>query len=413
MRTHAAPRPPSSRRSTAAAIVAITVGSLPVFLLGALAVLVRRDLGFSESELGLAVSVFFAASALWSVPGGWLAERFGPVRVMAWSSYGSVAALLGIGLVARTWVQLVAFLVLGGAALAASGPATNLAVARSAPPGHMGFHFGMKQSAVPAATLLAGFAVPAIGLILGWRAAFVLAALIGAGCFLAAAPPGSGRNQPPPVQRRPGRGALSAALVVLAVAAALGSAGGNAMTTFYVESAVARGIDLGTAGLWLAAGSVFAITGRLVWGWVSDRPDQQSLSLVSLLWAVGSVGFVVLAFAGSAAPLLVGTILAFGAGWAWNGLFHFSIVRNHARAPAAATGVTTTGMFVGGTIGPSAFGLLVHRFSYTTAWLAAAASLVGAALLVRVGRRMLVSRQRSTDSGPDLVHPGPERGVLT
>lgn len=65
------------RRTVAAAALSTVLASLPVFLLGGLAVLVRRDLAFGELQLGLAVSTFFAVAAVAAVPAGRIAARLG------------------------------------------------------------------------------------------------------------------------------------------------------------------------------------------------------------------------------------------------------------------------------------------------------------------------------------------------
>src|SRR5205823_1137887 len=53
---------------------------------------------------------------------------------------------------------------------------SNLTLARSVPAHRLGLSFGVKQAAIPLATLLAGAAVPAVALTVGWRWAYVIAA---------------------------------------------------------------------------------------------------------------------------------------------------------------------------------------------------------------------------------------------
>lgn len=377
-------------RILVASMISITVASLPLFLVAALAVLIRGDMAFTDAQLGVVVSVFFATSALGSIPGGRLAERFGPHRVMLLATFTSTLCMLTIALFAHSWLQISVVLAVAGLALAAGGPATNLALARSIAMHRQGFAFGLKQSAVPAATLFAGVAVPLLGLTLGWRSAYASAAIVGAILYALVA---LRRFGPEPLRKTSSKtfahSRITPGLVVLALSAVLGSAAGNSLTVFYVASAVSRGMPIGHAGLWLASGSLMAIVGRLLWGWLADLRDGDALGFVPYLWAAGAVGFAVLSIARGAVLLALGTSLAFLAGWGWNGLFHFAVSRSHAGAPAAATGVTTTGMFVGGMVGPLAFGFAAHHLSYTVAWLGGTGSLLGAAVLVAIGRRML------------------------
>lgn len=55
--------------------------------------------------------------------------------------------------------------------------------------------------------------------------------------------------------------------------------------------------------------------------------------------------------------------------------------------PAAATAVTNTGLFVGGVVGPTAFGLLVEHSSYPLAWTVAGAWMLTAAVLAMGSQR--------------------------
>src|SRR5829696_7279082 len=58
--------------------------------------------------------------------------------------------------------------VIAGLANAVSHTAANLSLAREVPASRQGLSFGIKQAAIPVATLLAGLAVPTIAVTLGW-----------------------------------------------------------------------------------------------------------------------------------------------------------------------------------------------------------------------------------------------------
>ena len=59
-----------------------------------------------------------------------------------------------------------------GNTLRLAQPAANLLLARAVPADRQGLAFGIKQSAIPAAAMLGGLAVPSIALTWGWRWAF-------------------------------------------------------------------------------------------------------------------------------------------------------------------------------------------------------------------------------------------------
>jgi predicted MFS family arabinose efflux permease len=79
----------------------------------------------------------------------------------------------------------------------------------------------------------------------------------------------------------------------------------------------------------------------------------------------------------------------------WPGVFIYAVVRAFPHAPAAATGVTQTGAFLGSATGPMLFGLVAARGSYDAAWL------LSAGLAVAGAAAMLVSRA--------ALRPGPGR----
>ena len=57
-------------------------------------------------------------------------------------------------------------------------------MARHGSAGRQGVLFGMKHAGIPSSTLIAGVAIPAIVTPLGWRWAYVFAALLAVGVFL-------------------------------------------------------------------------------------------------------------------------------------------------------------------------------------------------------------------------------------
>lgn len=371
-----------------AAALSITLGALPVFMLGSLAVFIRDDLQFGETQLGLTASLYYLASAAASVPAGRVVDRLGAARGVALAGVGSAVAALGIAIAAHSWGLLVACMVLAGLANGVALPASNLALARGVPIERQGVAFGFKQSSGTISTLLAGTAVPLIALTIGWRWAFVCVGVAAAPLIIQGVRRGV---QLGPPARRDRSDVPAGPLTVLAFAAAGGTIAGSAVGAFYVESMVTKGLSPGMAGTWLAVASVIGITSRVTWGWLGDRWTRGHLRVVSGLQVGGVAGFVLVGVAGAAGWLAVGTLLVFASGWAWPGLFHYAIVRRNPSAPATASGITGTGQFAGGIFGPLGFGFVVERFSYATAWLGVAAAMAGAAVLVFVASAMMRS----------------------
>src|SRR3954468_4083444 len=98
-----ATKPPISPIRAAVGALTTTIAvSIPVFLVGGLAVQISDELGFSPAGLGLAVSVYFGASAFASIPAGALVERYGAARVSRYGIGLSVLCLLGIAVAVRS-----------------------------------------------------------------------------------------------------------------------------------------------------------------------------------------------------------------------------------------------------------------------------------------------------------------------
>ncbi|MPZ88602.1 MAG: MFS transporter [Nitriliruptorales bacterium] len=400
--------PSQGLRAMVAASVATTLVALPVFLLGGLAVLIREDLGFSETQLGAAVTVYFATSTLCSVPAGRSAERFGSFRSTAAGVAMGVAALIATAVFTRSWLALLGWLVLAGVSNAYAQMGSNLSLARHVPLGRQGLAYGIKQAAVPIGTLLAGVSLPVIGLTVGWRWAFGLSALL-AVLFVPTAP----RDDSPVARRAPGNrlrhgDAATLPLVVVGLGSGLAAASANSFGAFLVESAVSSGVEPARAGVLYATGSALGIAMRIGSGWAADRRTGGYLPIVAAMLALGAGGMALLAL-GAGAPLVLGTFLGFGAAWSWPGLLNFAIVRLNPHAPAAATGITQTGVFAGGAAGPLIFGVTVERLGYPTAWTTTAMALLVACLLLLTARRLLLADLNDRRERGEIHLPGPVR----
>lgn len=379
---------PSAFRVATGAVIVTTASVLPVFLTGAMAVQLSRDLAFDPSGLGLVVALYFGVSALCSLPVGMVVERFGARVTSRIAVVGAAVLMAALGLGARSYVALVVLLLCGAWCNVMGQLSSNLTLARSVPAHRMGLSFGVKQAAIPAATLLAGLAVPAVALTVGWRWAYGIGALL-ALAALFACPRADAR---PPARAAKGDRATGA-LAVIGAASGLAAGTATALGIFLVASAVDRGIDPGLAGLVLTLGSVVGLSARLLHGWLADRRTGGHVAVVAASLASGAAGFLLLAVPGTPA-LVVGVVLAFGLGWAWPGLLQFAVVRLNPSAPAAATSIVQVGVYAGGFAGPIVFGSLATHAGFPTAWTVNAVVMLVSAALMLVGRRMLVAHAR-------------------
>jgi predicted MFS family arabinose efflux permease len=380
-------RPGVGRALARPAALAIAAGAatvLPGFLVGALALQIRADLDVSVAAVAVGVTVFFAAGAVGAGPGGRLAERLGALRAIRACVVTTAACLLLAALLAQSLAVLLALLAVAGLANAVTQPAINLFMADQVPLARQGLAFGIKQAAIPAAVLVSGLALPLLALPLGWRPTFAVCA---AGALAVAVVVRRTATSFAPVPQRDPAPRPSRALIVTAVGGALGSAGPNSLGAYLVASAVDAGIAEGVAGLLAAAGSGASLLARVALGERADRRRDYGFTAVAALLAAGSVGFVLLA-TGEAAPFVVGAFVAFALGWGWPGLFNLAVVDSNREAPGAATGVTQTGIYVGASAGPAAYGLVSAEYGYSAAWVVSGALSVAAAVAFAYAARL-------------------------
>lgn len=377
-------------RPLTATVLVATTGTLPTFLSGAIGVQLRDELGFRETGLGLAIAMAFGVAALCSVLFGRTVERLGPVRSMRIAAVLSATTMLAVAIGAHSLTSFCAVLVIGGVANAMSQPATNLYITRVVPPHRQGIAFALKQSAIPGSTLLGGLAVPAIALTVGWRWAFVGgAALAIAGALTAvevagvtgALPTGTAagrRDQPIPT------------LMILGAGVGCGALAASSLGSFMTSSLHRAGFGEGSSGLLAALGSLIVIVVRVALGARADRVRNDSFPLVAAMMFIGAAGFATMS-ALRTVPLLIGGVVAYAAGWGWPGLFNLAIAQANPNGPAAASGVTQTGTYIGAAAGPFLFGALAEHVSYHVAFVSAAISALLGALCITVGRRRVIA----------------------
>ena len=382
--------PSTTRPMPAWHLAAITVASLvvaqfPTFLTAGVAVQMQRDLGFGKTELGIAIAASLAASFLGSVGVSRFVQRAGWTVGMRATAVFSALSLAGVAALAGSWWSLAILLAIGGAAKAIGHPSANLALATEGSIRRQGLMFGIKQAGVPAAAMLAGLSVPAVALTLGWQSAFWLAAALAFGFGLAVPRrPSAVPGLPRPLST-PKPNLQSGTLVLLAAGAGMGVAVSNSLAGFLTTYGVSVGFSEAQAGLLLALGSSTGLAMRIFLGWLADRV-KLGLGFVAGLLVIGAGG-VLLLNTGTPTLVVIGSVVAFGTGWGWAGLFNLALVRSNPRAPAVATGFTQAGVYAGAGLGPLLFGFVSEQTSFSVAWSVLAATAVLAAATMLAGHR--------------------------
>jgi MFS family permease len=385
-------------RALSTGVALIVAAVLPGFLMASLAPRIRLDFSFDASELGLAVALFYAASAIASSSAGRLVDRVGAVLGMRLAASLLVVACLGGAVLANSTFTLAGAAILAGVGNAIAGPGVTAMLNREMSQNRRGMAFGAMQAGAPLGAMLAGLALPSIAIPLDWRWAYVAAALI-AIAAVTLAPAGPSVRAP---SAQPGGRKRLGYVHALALAAVLASAAGVGFISFLVTYAIEEGIAEGPAGFLLGAVSMAAVISRIAVGAIADRGTGQGLGLVAAMLGASVAGYLLL-IAGSPAAIAIGALVVGLIGWGWPGALTHAVVERAPGAPAWAMGVMMSGLFAGAIAGPLLIGLLAERDAFAAAWLACSALAVAAAAIVALtGARSRRSPQvpRSAPADP-------------
>ncbi len=145
-----------------------------------------EEFGIDQVRMGILFSAFVLGYALFQIPGGALADRFGGkltlfVALIWWSLFtgltgavGEISATFGLDLLALT--ALVRFLV--GVGEATAFPSYNRLVASELPPEKKGLGMGVSIGGIGIGAALTPPIVVWVMEVFGWRWAFYLSALV-------------------------------------------------------------------------------------------------------------------------------------------------------------------------------------------------------------------------------------------
>lgn len=356
---------------------------------------IRRDLGLSDTQVGLLTGAAFALFyAALSLPIARIAERADRTKIIALAMAFWSVATIASGL-ARTFPQLFAARLLVGIGEAGSGPAGQALVTDLTPREQRASALAFVGSGTALGGLVGlmfgGLAADAVG----WRTAFVLAGLPGVvlGLLIALTlkdprpaarpPPGDGfRAAIAELTRKPSfwwcvAGSCLLSFTALAYGAFLSSlmirSHGAALTGWAAAFNAAFGTRLGVTGLigTLLGGALglAGMLGVLAGGWLADRAGRASLAgymrVATVAALVSGPLYAAVAFAPPALALGLLAVATMIGNVAMAPVLASaqSVVRPQIRATAAAVLFLAVYLFALG-LGPVGVGLLSDLFAY-------------------------------------------------
>ena len=296
----------ASRKTLSPMLVALaamfgqqTFASVGKTLPAIVAPLVLAELGADAAWVGIYFGLAAAASLIAQMGCGSFIIRHGALRM------SQVAlVLLGGGMAAAAEGGLLGFgasAAIGGGGAAISTPTSSQLLGRVSPPRLAPLVFSIKQTAVPAGLLLAGFLGPAMAAAWGWRGAMLAT---GAACLAGAVvlQPLRARFDDDRVASRRFRlsdfRATIASVVTtpdlrnLSFACFAFNGIQSVFTAYFVTYLVALGYDLAAAGSLFSIVVALAVPCRVLWGWlgsfhVAPRLVMAGLALGMAAWRRG------------------------------------------------------------------------------------------------------------------------------
>ena len=371
--------------------------SMALLTLPVMAPIAAKDLAVSPAMVGVYIAITYAGAMFSSLTSGTSVTRFGPIRV---SQLGLILCASGLSLCAVPWLPAIGL----GALLIGLGygpitPSSSQILARTTPAHQMSLVFSIKQTGVPAGSMLAGAIVPSLMLGIGWQLSLISVALV---CLISALLSQPLRDQMDD-QRQPGlqlklstlmapiRMVLShRSLATMAGCSFMFSIVQMSLTTYlvtFLHDDLTYGLV--AAGLLLSITQAGGIVGRIVWGYLADQFFSPQKMLAGLATSM--------ALCAAATPLLLPILPVYGV-WTllllfgasaigWNGVYLAEVAKQAPEGKASvATGGTLTFTFLGVVIGPPLFGALSTLFGTYDAgfWALAAISSLCSLVLWRL-----------------------------
>jgi ACS family glucarate transporter-like MFS transporter len=367
---------------------------------------IQEEYRLSQVELGWIFSAFLLGYAAFQAPGGRLADRFGPRKILAlgtvwWGVFTALTAFVPPTLAGVVFV-LIAVRFSLGLGEAVVYPASNRLVAKWIPSAERGIANGFIFAGVGAG---AGITPPLIAYILmhyGWRWSFWVSAIIGLGAgliwyLLARDTPGehpwvsdsetkhiaAGLGEPSArVEEQLPWGVIFGSRDVLAITLSYFTYGYAAwifFSWFFIYLSTVRGLNLKSSSYYSMLPFIAMATASPVGGWISDILTRRYGKRIGRCGiAVAGIGLAAVFIAlGTqvASPELASVVLAGGAGALYLAQSSFWSVSADLAGSSAGTvsGVMNMGAQIGGAVTASLTPLIATHFGWSASFLTAAA----------------------------------------
>jgi MFS family permease len=367
---------------TACNVVAITVfTAFPVFYPGAINELLQQEFEVQPYVIGFLFSLFWFASILGANFNrrlqGRIMLKYSLFKVLIATAFAVIIMSLGL------LVGLGIGVLISGWLYGYSQPLTNQLITDNCDHKIRGLVFGVKQASIPLATLIAGISLSLI-ILIGWKMfLFVIGiVMLGYSFLFYTSTPNSSKNLSPMSNHT---FQVDRELKMMACVGLLGGAIGNSLGAYLISSLVMQNIDLVIAGIIVSIGAILNIVVRIVAGMLVDRSNINAYYLLTSMFVSGVIG-ALLIITNIDYFVIIGAVLAYGAGWGWPGVLHYTVSKQYIGYEGKVTSITQMGVSTGSALGPLLFGLLFVFVHPYVAWAVFASfGLLASILLMKLG----------------------------
>lgn len=343
--------------------------------------LMRADLGWSYSQLGLGITCFAVATGVLQTPMGFVCQRIGARPVLVTGLMLNGLSITMVAFATDLW-QLLVLMFLGGIGNSVFHPADYSILSGSVSESKLGRAFAFHTFGGSIGFALAPILMVALATTVDWR--FALLTVGGAGIVLAlfilVFSGVFGEGGAPMKKGTKGlltwRYLLTSKPILIMLLFYIGTACANGAITQFAVSALIEiyGIPLTLANTALTAYMLAALAVTLPGGWLADKTTRHNMVLI-VCFGVSGVLLALVGFGGMPFWLAVTLI---GAAGAMRGLVNASrdvLVRYAAPKDSVGTvfGFVTTGFMIGQAISPTIYGMLMDHGSPASIFLVSAA----------------------------------------
>jgi len=373
--------------------------------------------GMTDQEMGWVFSAFVVGYALFQIPGGWLADRWGvrvvlTVALLWWSICTAFTAMVAATSLASLFgvvgaLMLVRFSLGVGEAVAL--PAFNRAVTNWLPADRRGLGIGIAIGGIGLGSAMTPPIAAWVMVNWGWPTVFFLASLLGIGMALLwwllsrnhphehpwvnAGEQALLKREPATTTAVPWRTFSRTPTIWWLVISysCLGYVAYVYLSWFYLYLVNVRGFDMLRGGFYASAPFIAMLVFCPLGGWVTDRLATR-YGLTTGRAVAGITGMVLagcaIALGGVVdSPFLAIASLSFGAGWLYFSVgAYWASTTDLSKAHAGTlSGLMNTGANIGGAISPTLTPWLANQWGWPVSLgVAAAVAILGGILWLKI-----------------------------